>query len=86
MAIATIAPHSAAWDRDAHFEPSLVPAMGALDFLGMMIPEQYDGLGLDTLTYLLALEEIAELLSIAPRTVRRDWDRARLLLLAALES
>ncbi|HEX8726352.1 MAG TPA: acyl-CoA dehydrogenase family protein [Gemmatimonadaceae bacterium] len=59
FALAEIAPHSAAWDRDAHFEPSLVPAMGALGFLGMMIPEQYDGLGLDTLTYLLALEEIA---------------------------
>src|SRR5487761_2635642 len=54
-----LAPHSAAWDRDAYFEPSLVPRMGALGFLGMMIPEQYDGLGLDTLTYLLALEEIA---------------------------
>ena len=59
FALAEIAPHSAAWDRDAHFEPSLVPRMGALGFLGMMIPEQYDGLGLDTLTYLLALEEIA---------------------------
>ncbi len=54
-----IAPHSAAWDRDAYFEPSLIPAMGRMGFLGMMIPEQYDGLGLDTLTYLLALEEIA---------------------------
>lgn len=32
------------------------------------------------------LEEIAQLLGIAPRTVRRDWDRARLLLLAALEA
>lgn len=32
------------------------------------------------------LEEIADLLDIAPRTVRRDWDRARLLLLAALET
>ena len=59
FALAEIAPHSAAWDRDAHFEPSLVPKMGELGFLGMMIPEQYDGLGLDTLTYLLALEEIA---------------------------
>ncbi len=59
FALAEVAPHSAAWDRDAHFEPSLVPKMGALGFLGMMIPEQYDGLGLDTLTYLLALEEIA---------------------------
>lgn len=59
FALAEIAPYSVAWDRDAYFEPSLVPKMGALGFLGMMIPEAYDGLGLDTLTYLLALEEIA---------------------------
>ena len=33
--------------------------LGDLGFLGMLIPEQYDGLGLDALTYLMALEEIA---------------------------
>ena len=33
--------------------------MGELGFLGMLIPEEYDGLGLDTSTYLVALEEIA---------------------------
>lgn len=54
-----IAPYSAQWDRDAYFEPSLVQKLGALGFLGMLIPEEYDGLGLDTLTYLVALEEIA---------------------------
>jgi alkylation response protein AidB-like acyl-CoA dehydrogenase len=54
-----IAPYTEAWDRDQHFEPSIVEKLGALGFLGMMIPEQYDGLGLDTLTYLVALEEIA---------------------------
>jgi alkylation response protein AidB-like acyl-CoA dehydrogenase len=54
-----IAPYSAQWDRDSYFEPSLVQKLGALGFLGMMIPEEYDGLGLDTLTYLVALEEIA---------------------------
>ncbi|HET7633055.1 MAG TPA: acyl-CoA dehydrogenase family protein [Gemmatimonadaceae bacterium] len=59
FAVAELAPWAAAWDRDAHFEPSIVPRLGALGFLGMMIPEAYDGLGLDTLTYLLALEEIA---------------------------
>jgi RNA polymerase sigma factor (TIGR02999 family) len=32
------------------------------------------------------LEEISQSLGVAPRTVRRDWDRARLLLLAALET
>src|ERR1041385_691926 len=54
-----IAPFSAQWDHDAHFEPTLVLKLGELGFLGMMIPEQYDGMGLDTLTYLVALEEIA---------------------------
>jgi alkylation response protein AidB-like acyl-CoA dehydrogenase len=54
-----IAPHSARWDRDAYFEASLVGKLGELGFLGMLIPEPYDGLGLDTLTYLVVLEEIA---------------------------
>jgi hypothetical protein len=54
-----IAPHAARWDEDAYFEPSIVGKMGALGFLGMLIPEEYDGLGLDTTSYLLALEEIA---------------------------
>ncbi len=54
-----IAPYSAAWDRDAYFEPSLPRKLGDLGFLGMLIPEKYDGLGLDSLTYLVALEEIA---------------------------
>lgn len=54
-----IAPHSEAWDRDAVFDPAIIAQLGELGFLGMMIPEQYDGLGLDTRTYLVALEEIA---------------------------
>ena len=59
FAINEIAPHSAEWDRDAYFDESLVGKLGALGFLGMLTPEEYDGLGLDTLTYLVALEEIA---------------------------
>ncbi|HET9004192.1 MAG TPA: acyl-CoA dehydrogenase family protein, partial [Gemmatimonadaceae bacterium] len=54
-----IAPYAAQWDRDRHFERSVVDRMGELGFLGMMIPTEYDGLGLDTATYLVALEEIA---------------------------
>src|SRR5207244_11650959 len=30
-----------------------------LGFLGMSAPEEFDGMGLDSVTYLLALEEIA---------------------------
>lgn len=54
-----IAPCAAEWDRRAHFEPRLVTQMGDLGFLGMLIPEEHGGLGLDSLTYLIALEEIA---------------------------
>ena len=54
-----IAPHAAQWDRDACFPVAVGHRMGALGFLGMLIPEAYDGLGLDTLSYLIALEEIA---------------------------
>ena len=54
-----IAPHAARWDEEAYFEPTLVGKLGELGFLGMLVPEEYDGLGLDTTSYLLALEEIA---------------------------
>jgi alkylation response protein AidB-like acyl-CoA dehydrogenase len=59
FAAAEIAPNAAQWDRDAHFPVSVAHKMGELGFLGMLIPEKYDGLGLDTTSYLLALEEIA---------------------------
>ncbi|HEX6628135.1 MAG TPA: acyl-CoA dehydrogenase family protein [Gemmatimonadaceae bacterium] len=59
FAHAEIAPHSSEWDQKAYFEPSLVKKLGDLGFLGMMLPEEYDGLGTDTGTYLIALEEIA---------------------------
>src|SRR5919201_5815155 len=54
-----IAPHSEAWDRDAFFDRGVIDRLGELGFLGMLVPEEYDGLGLDTRTYLVALEEIA---------------------------
>lgn len=54
-----IAPHCAEWDRDAAMDPAILSRLAALGFLGMMVPEQYEGLGLDTVTYLVALEEIA---------------------------
>src|SRR6266850_6302019 len=54
-----IAPFAEQWDADSSFDPAIIGKLAELGFLGMMVPEQYDGLGLDTLTYLVALEEIA---------------------------
>jgi len=54
-----IAPHAADWDRTRHFPRDVLDELGKLGFLGMLAPETADGMGLDTLTYALALEELA---------------------------
>jgi alkylation response protein AidB-like acyl-CoA dehydrogenase len=54
-----IEPFAAEWDRTSHFARDVIDEMGKLGFLGMTTPEEYDGMGLDSVTYLLALEEIA---------------------------
>lgn len=49
-------------ERDANedrFDMAVHRELGALGFLGMLVPEEYDGLGLDLLTYLYVLEELA---------------------------
>ncbi len=52
-------PHAEEWDRESHFPREIVGKLGELGFLGMLLPEAWDGLELDTLSYLLALEQIA---------------------------
>ncbi len=52
-------PHAEEWDRESHFPREVIGKLGELGFLGMLIPEEWEGLGLDTLSYLVALEEIA---------------------------
>jgi alkylation response protein AidB-like acyl-CoA dehydrogenase len=52
-------PHAEAWDREAAFPRGVIDQMGEMGFLGMLLPEAWDGLELDAATYLVALEEIA---------------------------
>src|SRR5256886_5537638 len=59
FARAHIEPHAAEGGRTSHFARDVLDELGKLGFLGMSSPEEYDGMGLDTLTYLLALEELA---------------------------
>ncbi len=53
-----IAPIAAELDESGEFPQKTVKKMGALGFMGIEVPEQYGGAGLDTLAYVLALEEI----------------------------
>jgi alkylation response protein AidB-like acyl-CoA dehydrogenase len=59
FARAEIAPYADAWDREGQYDKGLAAKMAELGFLCMLLPEQYEGLGLDSTTYLVALEEIA---------------------------
>lgn len=54
-----IAPHAAQWDRDKEYPAAVMRQLAELGFYGIRIPEEYEGLGLDTLTYLMILEELA---------------------------
>jgi alkylation response protein AidB-like acyl-CoA dehydrogenase len=54
-----LVPHVAEWDRQGRTPREVVDKLGAIGFLGMQVPEEWGGSGLDTVTYLLALEEIA---------------------------
>jgi len=48
-------------DEQAIFPTEFIKEMGDLGFMGMMIPQQYGGAGLDTLSYVLVVEEIAKI-------------------------
>jgi alkylation response protein AidB-like acyl-CoA dehydrogenase len=54
-----VAPAAKAWDEEERFPSEIVPALAELGFLGINIPEQYGGSGLDTLAYSIIVEEIA---------------------------
>jgi alkylation response protein AidB-like acyl-CoA dehydrogenase len=49
-------------DRDTHqrFPAEQVKKMGELGFLGMMVDPSYNGGGMDTISYVLAMEEISK--------------------------
>ncbi len=46
-------------DEEERFPKEFVGALGELGFMGMMVPEEWGGAGLDTVSYALAMEEIS---------------------------
>ncbi len=59
FALTEIVPYAAEWDRTKEYPRDVIRKLGDLGFFGMTIPEDYGGLELDHLTYLLVIEEIA---------------------------
>ena len=54
-----IRPHVRDWERTDHFPLDAIQKLGALGCCGMLMPEEWGGAGLDTISYVLMLEEVA---------------------------
>lgn len=54
-----VAPYARVWDEEERFPTELVPRLAELGLLGIRIPEEYGGSGLDTLAYAVVVEECA---------------------------
>jgi len=55
-----IAPVAAEYDESGEFPVETIKKMGEMGFMGIEVPEEYGGAGMDTLAYVLALEEICK--------------------------
>jgi alkylation response protein AidB-like acyl-CoA dehydrogenase len=61
FARAEIEPHAERWDREERFPTELVPKLAGMGLLGIRIPLEYGGSGLNTEAYALCIEEIARI-------------------------
>jgi glutaryl-CoA dehydrogenase (non-decarboxylating) len=53
-----IMPQIAAWDREGQFDPQLMPKLSGLGLMGVCIPEQYGGSGMDYNALAIVCEEL----------------------------
>ncbi|MCS0822515.1 acyl-CoA dehydrogenase family protein [Cytobacillus firmus] len=53
-----IIPNIQEWDRQVHFEPSILKKLAELQLMGVCIPEEYGGAGMDYNTLAIICEEL----------------------------
>ena len=54
-----LAPFAAEWDKNHTFPAEALKELGELGALGMVVPDEWDGAGMDYMSLVLTLEEIA---------------------------
>ena len=54
-----LAPGAAMRDRESRFPAAEIAEMGALGFMGMLVPDEWGGTGADHVAYAMAIEEVA---------------------------
>jgi len=55
-----VLPNARRWDEEERFPKEIVPRLAELGLLGIRIPEEYEGSGLDTTSYAICVEELAK--------------------------
>jgi alkylation response protein AidB-like acyl-CoA dehydrogenase len=53
-----IAPFAREWDRSERMDPGIVEKLADVGFLGCALPEEHGGMGLETVSYCLVMEEL----------------------------
>ena len=53
-----IVPHAREWDRSERMDLEIVAKLADVGFLGCALPEEHGGMGLDTVSYCLVMEEL----------------------------
>jgi alkylation response protein AidB-like acyl-CoA dehydrogenase len=54
-----VSPHAKKWDEEERFPKEIIPKLAELGLLGIRIPEEYGGSGMDVTSYAICVEEIA---------------------------
>ena len=68
-----IAPQARKWDRESAIPPEAIKQIAELGFLGVLIPEHYDGAGLGYLGMAIVMEEVAR---HCGEVLRQIWEDA----------
>jgi hypothetical protein len=53
-----IVPHAREWDRSERMDEGIVAKLADVGFLGCALPEEHGGMGLDSVSYCLVMEEL----------------------------
>ena len=59
FAVEQLAPNARAWDRDKHFPREQVKGLAQMGLMGVAIPEEWDGAGMDYTALAIACDEIS---------------------------
>jgi butyryl-CoA dehydrogenase len=55
-----VRPHAEEFDRQGKLPAELLSELGSLGYLGLLVPEEYGGLAIDSVSYVCVMEEFAQ--------------------------